>query len=115
MPLAYRHNEDERKQWLDHTIQEKSVSHVLYQTSYWYLDEYSCTEVIRNDVWFSCAKPIIEQGWETVLKERKEGYEHRAPQKKKVNGRSGSMDETTSSTAIVEGVGPIRVIKLDLT
>ena len=115
MPLDYITNEEQRKHWIDKTVQGKSDSHVLYQTSYWYLDQYSCTEVIRNDVWFSCAKPIIEKSWNTVLKERKEGYEHRAPQKKKINGRSGSMDETASATTIAEGVGPIRVIKLDLT
>jgi hypothetical protein len=38
--------------------------------------------VRRNRAWFDSALPIISRAWDTVLKERKEGYQHRAPRKK---------------------------------
>ena len=49
---------------------------------YWRLDVYSCVMVRRNRAWFDSALPIISHAWDTVLKERKEGYQHRAPKKK---------------------------------
>jgi hypothetical protein len=55
---------------------------VLYETFYWYLDEFSCTEVYRNSIWFEQAIAKIEESWNIVLKERQDGYEHRAPKKK---------------------------------
>lgn len=66
--------------WIQ-TQQELCVdTHLLYTTQYWYLDEFSCTEVERNMVWFQSVIPHIQSSWETVKKEREEGYSHRAPQ-----------------------------------
>ena len=62
----------------------------LYQTIYWYLEEYSCVLVDRNKMWFAHAKPVIEDTWATILRERIHGYEHRAPVK-----RSSSSDSCT--------------------
>jgi hypothetical protein len=53
----------------------------LYQTIYWYLDEFSCVLVERNRAWFAAARPEIEATWATVLIERRDGCEHRAPKK----------------------------------
>lgn len=53
----------------------------LYQTMYWYLEEYSCVVVERNRPWFAAARPEIESTWATVLHERQHGCEHRAPKK----------------------------------
>jgi len=47
--------------------------------SYYYLDEYSCVTVRRNREWFDRALPSFLETWETILRERTEGYEHRAP------------------------------------
>lgn len=67
--------------WIEDT--KLSYPHlVLYETFYWYLDELSCTEVYRNPVWFEQAIPKIEQSWQIVLKERQNGFEHRAPKKR---------------------------------
>lgn len=49
---------------------------------YWRLDEISCVLVLRNKMWFDCALPILDNLWETIERERKEGYEHRAPNRK---------------------------------
>ena len=93
--------------WIENMINNLIGTHILYQTSYWYLDEYSCVEVIRNDLWFTNAIPIIEKSWEVVLKERVEGYEHRAPQKRRP---SITKEEVTNSTKIPD---KIQVIKMD--
>ena len=93
--------------WIENTKNNLENTHILYQTSYWYLDEYSCVEIIRNDLWFSRAIPVIEKSWATVLKERVEGYEHRAPQKRRP---SISIEETTNQNKIPD---KIQVIKMD--
>jgi putative phage-type endonuclease len=55
---------------------------------YWYLDKMSCVLVFRNRKWFEKARIEITSLWQTVLKERKTGYEHRAPVKRKKNDDS---------------------------
>jgi hypothetical protein len=59
------------------------VEKLLYEKIYWYLDEMSCVLVKRNSLWFENALPIIKNAWDIVEKERDDGYEHRAPQKKR--------------------------------
>jgi len=69
--------------WLE-SIQSEYKEYILYETTYWYLDEFSCTIVERNAIWFEACIPIIEEAWQIVEKERKEGFEHRAPQKRTI-------------------------------
>lgn len=69
--------------WIEAQSLLHEQTHVLYETMYWYLDEVSCVLVERNPVWFLGTVPIIKNAWETVTKEKQEGYEHRAPQKRK--------------------------------
>lgn len=85
MPISFTKTEALQQQWIQNDENEMKETHILYETSYWYLDQYSCVEVLRNDHWFQNAIPLIKHGWETVEKERKEGYEHRAPQKRHTN------------------------------
>ena len=82
------------KWWAENVSSQLHDTHILYQKFYWYLDEYSCTEVERNYLLFRCATPKILEGWNTVIKEREEGYEHRAPQKRE---RKGSDPTITSN------------------
>lgn len=74
------------KQTIDEWIQQKQTERkdsVLYYTYYWWLDEYSECVVQRNSMWFEAAIPEIEECWNTVTRERVEGYGHRAPQSRK--------------------------------
>ena len=50
---------------------------------YWRLEEISCVLVVRNKAWFMASIPMMNSLWETVLTERVNGYEHRAPKKRK--------------------------------
>lgn len=65
-------------------IMEKN-SHMSWVTNcYWYLQDYSCVLVPRNKKWFNTVYPDFKNLWDTVLKERESGFEHRKPKKKNV-------------------------------
>jgi hypothetical protein len=91
-------NEDE---WIDNKVMEMN-SHILYTKTYWYLDEYFCTEIERNEMWFRASVPKMIDGWETVLKERESGYEHRAPQSRKKKSNSFVHENETSMVTIIK-------------
>jgi len=90
--------------WVEEKMSEMADFYILYTQTYWYLDEMFCTEIERNDVWFSASVPKMIEGWETVVKERKDGYEHRAPQSRK---KKPCSIEISVSTA------PVLLVKLD--
>jgi putative phage-type endonuclease len=69
-------------EWVEATKVEVAEVHVLFKTHYWYLDEICMTTVMRNDAWFRAALPQIRELWDTVLRERVSGYDHRAPKKR---------------------------------
>lgn len=77
---------------------------IWVRTIYWYLDQYSCVLVRRNRLWFEEAVPVLEQLWETIEEERCNGFEHRAPSKRKAAGAG-------TSTADSETV--FKIVKLD--
>jgi hypothetical protein len=81
VPLEIGTNKDALNDWFAKKS-ESLPDYFLYQISYWYLDEMICSLVERNDWWFQKTIPTIKESWAIVLKERKEGCEHRAPQKK---------------------------------
>jgi putative phage-type endonuclease len=84
MPLSTPKNESSA--WIRQTQDAMRANHklALFRTIYWYLDEYSCVLVERNRTWFNAAKPVIEATWATIVKERVEGYDHRAPKSRSV-------------------------------
>jgi putative phage-type endonuclease len=49
---------------------------------YWYLDQFSCVCVHRNREWFAHVLPQLENIWDTIVKERISGYDHRLPRKR---------------------------------
>ena len=86
------------EEWIEKTSEELKDSHILYDKNYWYLDEISCVEVERNSVWFEGAIPTIRSNWDIVLKERKEGFSHRAPKSRSNNKNNNNITETNSIT-----------------
>ena len=67
--------------WENEQIQKHSPTNYL-NTIYWKLEQYSCSLVLRNKLWFKEAILQMEKVWNIVLEERISGYQHRAPQKK---------------------------------
>lgn len=55
----------------------------LVCTTYYRLDHYSNILVLRNKDWIAHAIPKISEIWSIILKERVDGYDHRAPKERK--------------------------------
>ena len=74
-------SESEFKQWEAETI-EKNKDKTWLEDKYWKLEEISCVLVLRNRKWFQNIIGQMEKVWDTILFERVNGYEHRAPRKR---------------------------------
>jgi len=49
---------------------------------HWWLEEYSCVVVQRNEKWFKDVLPAFKDIWDTIIKERITGFDHRKPKKR---------------------------------
>lgn len=83
MPLTIDMEISAIDNWIAEQKQEqRGEGFVLFHTIYWHLDEFSCVLIPRNRQWFLAAIPKIEEVWNTIVKERVDGYEHRASKKR---------------------------------
>ena len=73
--------EQEYKQW-ESDIIKKNDNKTWLEDIYWRLDEISCVLVLRNRRWFENIVGQMQKIWDTILFERVNGYEHRAPRKR---------------------------------
>ena len=78
---------------------------IWVRTIYWYLDEYSCVLVRRNRLWFEEAVKVLARVWAMIEDERKSGYEHRAPMKRRAGPVAGASETPTG--------GELKIIKLE--
>ena len=60
----------------------ESLGMTWIKNIYWRLAEVSCVLVLRNRKWFQDNIGQLEEVWNIILKERKTGCEHRAPNKR---------------------------------
>jgi putative phage-type endonuclease len=88
---------------------------IWVRTIYWYLDQYSCVLVRRNRLWFQEAVKVIQNVWSTIEKERKSGYGHRAPVKRKTAATTATATATAPSSGDGGGSGGefFKIVKLD--
>lgn len=77
-------SEKDYEEW-EKKIFEKNINYEWIRTIYWKLEKYSNILVLRNKLWFETALPNFRKIWETIELERINGYEHRAPKKRKQN------------------------------
>ena len=75
-------SKEEFDKWYDE-IMVKNAHMSWISNLYWYLEDYSCVLVPRNKKWFKAVYPEFKKLWNTVLKERETGYQHRKPKRKK--------------------------------
>ena len=68
--------------WYDKTLDESNNLEFVCKI-FWYLHDYSCVLVPRNKKWFNYVQPKLKSIWNTIEKERVEGYEHRKPKTKR--------------------------------
>jgi hypothetical protein len=88
--------------WCDDVI-DKNAGITWLKNIYWYLSQYSCVLIRKNDVWFESAIKKIENVWNTILRERESGYEHRAPKKRTPKKKNNIVDEeeTTETGCLI--------------
>ena len=93
------------KETIEAWIQSEKMNNpelTLFKRNYWYLDEFSCVLIQRNKYWFEAALPLMRDTWTTILKERVDGYQHRAAKKRIIKSDSivhvEKSDECTSQT-----------------
>ena len=87
-------SEEENIDAFDVWLQQKKQEHrgyVLSNTNYWILDQYSCVLIKRNCHWFEAALPKLDAIWQTILKERISGCEHRAPKKRQPKAEASAQ------------------------
>ena len=116
MPLDVPLYEQNINKWINTQKEMMNVDNrVLFSVKYWYLDEISCVYIPRNRVWFSNAVPRIQEIWDTIVKERSEGYEHRASKKRQVSDRSMSIvsDDGVQMNVFTNVDKPVCLIKID--
>ena len=83
MPLHREQTRESISEWIEEEKKTQSKEgNSLTGIIYWYLDEFSCVIIERNKKWYEAVLPKIKEVWDTILKERVEGYEHRAPKKR---------------------------------
>ena len=70
------------------------------KTIRWRLEKMSCVLVLRNPMWFQCAIRVLDDLWQTIVKERDnpQGCEHRAP-KRRINANPNATSATTGASA----------------
>ena len=79
--MPFHYNKTQFEKWYDETLDE--FTHLTWvRNIYWWLDEHSCVLVLRNKYWFNSVKAQFKKIWNTILEERKTGYEHRKPKKR---------------------------------
>jgi putative phage-type endonuclease len=113
MPIDVPLDKETINQWISEIREEcRETGLVLFNTIYWYLQEYSCVLIERNKQWFSSAVPKIEELWVTIERERIEGYEHRAVKKK----ITVTMNTDLSNSYVIQNMptqNSICLVKLD--
>jgi putative phage-type endonuclease len=122
MPLEIMDTKDNIKdnilKWIEETrLEMREQGYVLFSTIYWYLQEYSCVVIPRNQKWFDAALPKIKNVWETILIERQSGYEHRATKKRMdIMTKKITVSNDLSNSYVVRNMpisNSICLVKLD--
>ena len=67
--------------WYAETM-DKNKDLTWIENIYWYLEDISIVLVTRNEKWYNKALPKMIETWNTIIKERKEGFDHRKPNKR---------------------------------
>jgi putative phage-type endonuclease len=76
--------DEERYKIWEESMFNKHTNSEWIRTIYWKLEKLSNILVLRNKLWFKQALPKFREVWETIIKERETGYEHRAPKRRTI-------------------------------
>ena len=92
---------DDVTEWIEENVDlytSHKYNHIFLKTIYWKLEQISCVLVCRNKEWFKSSIQEISDLWDIIERERKTGYEHRAPNKKQKKESSENVEEHQQQT-----------------
>jgi len=81
------YDEDAIDEWISNSLdkyQNNIYNYSFIKNIYWKLEKISCVLVCRNKLWFNLVIKDIENIWKIIENERINGYDHRQPNKKKL-------------------------------
>jgi hypothetical protein len=87
----------ESEAWFSDAM-ERNRAYTWMKTIRWRLEKMSCVLVLRNRTWFQHAIQVLDDMWQTIVKERNnpQGCEHRAP-KRRITSVSTSVSTSSAS------------------
>jgi hypothetical protein len=92
-------NQSEFEKW-EETMME-TYSHLVWiHNLYWKLQDVSCVLVLRNKEWICQTIPILNELWNTIKREKIEGFEHRAQKRKNKKSNSDESNEIKNKCLI---------------
>ena len=97
-PIGF--NRDDSESWFNNAM-ERNQAHMWMKTIHWRLEKMSCVLVLRNKLWFQHAIRVLDDLWQTVMKERSnpQGCEHRAPKRRSPGPTTATTTTTTTASA----------------
>jgi hypothetical protein len=110
-PLSLKTHE-EITEWEETTVatyQSEPYRYLFMKFIYWKLEVFSCVLVLRKQDWFKNNIQQLENVWNIIEKERKTGYEHRAPVKKTKKDSSTYVDKPSQGCLLTFN----KIIKLE--
>jgi putative phage-type endonuclease len=113
-PLNIENTKESIEEWIDiEKAKMNNGNHALFNTIYWYMDEFSCVLIQRNRQWFDKAIIKLKSVWDTILKERVTGYEHRSAKKRKSKVNINMNDVSNSYVTNISQKNTLCLIKMD--
>ncbi len=113
-PLDIENDQSKISEWIDMKKTELNNKNcALFNTIYWYMDEFSCVLIQRNRQWFASAVSKLGDVWETILAERETGYEHRSAKKRIPKIDVNMNDLSNSYITNISQKNNMCLIKLD--
>jgi putative phage-type endonuclease len=104
-PLDLIHPNDIEKweeKMIEHYTTNPKFNHTYMKTIYWKLEEFSCVLVCRNRQWFKNNIVTLEEIWKTIEKERINGYEHRAPNRRQKCENIMDLSQQTTTGCLLQ-------------
>lgn len=98
MPLWVKQDPTVIQNWTDAQIAvHASQGHTLFDTLYWFLDEYSCVTIERNRIWFDeIARPKLIALKSTIDRESVSGFQHR------ISSKTAKIPKITPSVCLIK-------------
>lgn len=101
------------EQWeQEQMLAQETLGNTWIKNIYWRLDEVSCVLVMRNRKWFLDNVDQMEMTWDTILKERISGFEHRKPNKriKKYETDTVCASDMSCDLSIDKDTGKVSIV-----